>query len=527
MRLWGLAGTGIAWATLATMSAAGCQARIPVSGEWIGAVRQDRQWHAARITLSESGPTIRGTASVGGLGILRVPVTGTIHGDVLQLHFGTRELESVAFSAQLDRTGLHSDPERWEGPALQFFRPVALAPDALAEYAGWYASDTGERVIVMPGSEGGLRFFGLGRLSGTLLPRVRDAFDVSYIDQVPTIMKTAARFLRDPAGRVSSLEIGDDAEEHHTALARIAHPPFSQSQIAFQHDGLRLRGTLFAPADGRRHPALVLAHGTGHATADRAYELSLINEFLAQGIAVFVFDKRGCGASSGDWRTASLEDLASDVSAAVAAIRTNAAVDAAKVGVYGISEGGWIAPIVAKSSPEIAFVINQGGPAVAPLEDELDDLTAGVAELKLATADHAAAMRLVRAWVGLYRSSDGSAEYRSTLTQVRSQAWFQPFASRLPETETDWEVQWWRKRGQHDPAPFWENRRVPTLVLIGSEDDTMDLAKNLALFRSYQKGGATMELRIVDGADHGLRVHGKLAPETPPQVAAWIRDAVG
>ncbi|HXV13772.1 MAG TPA: alpha/beta fold hydrolase, partial [Candidatus Krumholzibacteria bacterium] len=406
------------------------------------------------------------------------------------------------------------------GPAFNLTRAVDLPAERMNEYVGWYAGEVEDAVVVTPGSEGGLRFFHLGRLSGTLRPLARDEFAMASLDQASTVLRVRARFTRDASGRVAGLDIGDDPVAHRTRLARIATPPFRQQHVDFRNGDVRLGGTLFSPADDLAHPAIVFIHGTGYQTADRGYEMSLTTTFLQRGIAVLLFDKRGCGSSSGSWRTASLSDLAEDVAAAVAALGSNPAVDADRIGVYGVSEGGWVAPMVAHSAA-IAFVINQGGPAVTPLEDELDDLTTGIARLGLAREDSISAMNLARAWVELYRSAEAMPRYRAALDAARARPWFAPFESRFPTSEDDWEVQWWRKRGRLDPLPLWEAVPVPALVLIGEKDATMDVAKNVALFERVEQSGR-VELRVIPDADHGLFVSGGLAANFPDAVADWI-----
>ncbi len=496
-----------------------------VAGDWIGAVRTGMTWHAARLRLEQSDAGLSGTADIMGLNVLGVPVDGTISRDRFQLRLAARGLSEIPFEGRMLDGALRSDTRQWRGPGVNFVRATTLPEEALREYAGWYEGDVAGRVVVMPGSEGGLRFFNLGRLSGTLLPTSRDAFAQAYLDQASTTLTVQARFTRGASGRVTGLDIGDDPVENRTALKRVAQPPYGQERFAFRNGKVSLRGVLFSPEGGGPHPAVVFIHGTGYATADRPYEMSLLYPFLDRGIAVLLFDKRGCGKSTGDWRTASLEDLAGDVGAAVEALRCHPSIAPFKIGVYGISEGGWVAPIVAGTS-RLAFLVNQGGPAVPPLEDEIDDLTAGVGRLGLPPSEHAVALDLARAWVELYRSPEAMPRYLAALEAARQRPWFGPIEDRLPTSEDDWEVQWWRKRGRLDPLPHWTAVDIPALVLIGENDDTMSCEKNIALFKKIGQSAASLDVRVVSGADHGLRVQGAVAPGILEEVADWILDVV-
>jgi dienelactone hydrolase len=52
-------------------------------------------------------------------------------------------------------------------------------------------------------------------------------------------------------------------------------------------------------------------------------------------------------------------------------LRAQPGVDPAKVGVWGLSEGGWVAPLAASRSSEVAFVIVVGGNAMPPIRQQL------------------------------------------------------------------------------------------------------------------------------------------------------------
>ena len=89
------------------------------------------------------------------------------------------------------------------GDSLRFEPQPSFAPTAaqLAEYAGTYASDEADATIVVDVREGALRVrFADGRMLGRLTPAFPDAFEGAG----------AVRFLRDSAGRVTSLSVRED-----------------------------------------------------------------------------------------------------------------------------------------------------------------------------------------------------------------------------------------------------------------------------------------------------------------------------
>jgi uncharacterized protein len=84
----------------------------------------------------------------------------------------------------------------------------------------------------------------------------------------------------------------------------------------------------------------------GSGPSDRRNDgfFDLLRDHLAKvGVAVLAYDKRSAGRSTGDWATATVDDLAADAAAAVAALQAHPQVSRGTVGVLGHSEGGWVA----------------------------------------------------------------------------------------------------------------------------------------------------------------------------------------
>lgn len=104
-----------------------------------------------------------------------------------------------------------------------------------------------------------------------------------------------------------------------------------------------LRGTVVSPAAAGRHPAVVLVHGAG--PGRRSDLIELAEHFARAGIVALVYDKRNVGYSAVTNRDFGL--LAEDALVSVRLLRQRENVDPARVGLWGISEGGWVVPIAA------------------------------------------------------------------------------------------------------------------------------------------------------------------------------------
>ncbi len=153
-------------------------------------------------------------------------------------------------------------------------------------------------------------------------------------------------------------------------------PGYTEEPFAFdsEYDGATLRGTLTLPHGPGPHPGIVWVHGSGHTPRSEAMFFPLYLSDL--GFAVLAFDKRGVGESEGsysmpDGTTFSapfLRRRGADVASAMNALRRHRRTTDGPVGLFGISQAGWVIPVAA-SSTECAFTLTMSGGAT-PLSQE-------------------------------------------------------------------------------------------------------------------------------------------------------------
>jgi dipeptidyl aminopeptidase/acylaminoacyl peptidase len=133
-------------------------------------------------------------------------------------------------------------------------------------------------------------------------------------------------------------------------------------------DGKPVPAYLFVPPGldrGRRHPAIVWVHGDGvtqnydgwHVRRDYAVYYSF-HQYLAQrGYVVLAVDYRGSIGYGRDWRQGHFRDLGGrdyeDVAAGVDYLKTRAEVDLTRVGVWGLSYGGFMTLQALTVTPEL------------------------------------------------------------------------------------------------------------------------------------------------------------------------------
>jgi len=303
-----------------------------------------------------------------------------------------------------------------------------------------------------------------------------------------------------------------------------------REEVRFESGGLTLAGTLHRPAGPGPHPALVMLQGSGEEDRDsKGYFPPIRDEFLANGIAVYSWDKPGVGGSSGDWHQRDLFDRANEALDAIAALRAQPGIDPARVGIWGHSQGGWIGPLAASKAHDLAFLIVNSGPAVDVHEQDLygieqtlrrdgaseDEITDALAFMSRVHEATIAAMPYDEAVSTILEPARGSAGETY-------------FGEIYPEL---WQFLVIVSQNLYDPASVLEQISCPTLVLFGELDVLTPVARSVPIFEAAfaKSGNANLTITVFPGANHRILVGDPptFAPGYLETMSSWIRQQVG
>ena len=266
----------------------------------------------------------------------------------------------------------------------------------------------------------------------------------------------------------------------------------TEEALSFESGDVRLHGTMLVPEQSGRVPAVVLVHGAGPGKRD---ENRPIAEALArEGFLTLIYDKRTQGYSANPAGDRSYSLLADDAVAAVQMLQQRDEVNPAQVGLWGLSEGGWVAPLAATRSTDIAFVITVAGGGVGPAEQS--------------------------AW-----ATEGALRRQGVTSEGSLRALADHTYRFLISAELFAE-------GTYDPAPVLEQLRQPVLALWGSLDRVMPAAKSARVMRrALARGGHRhYVLRFISDASHDAsavaenQVTGAPAPGYVETMTSWLRN---
>ena len=378
----------------------------------------------------------------------------------------------------------------------------AASGDDVEKFAGVYQLYPGQFVYIQPwpGGGGQLTYSDDAGHVRALFPTSKNLFTAGPGLLVRTPVEMTITFIPDPNGRIIRLI---QQKAGSAALAARKLGSYKREQVQFPSGAERITGILLTPAGKGPFPAMVLIHGTG--ATDRNTVFPIVQFLLSHGMALLGYDKRGVGESTGDWHAASLEELAADAIAAVKFLKTRKEIDPARIGVFGASQGGWVAPLAAARSADIAYVISVSGPGVSPAEVDRDHLENALRIKGFPEQEISQALALLTLRDAVATGKENLETLQAAIANARQQAWF-PYAALPPSIDRSLMAHWSRLPLDYDPRPALEKLHVPVLALFGKLDQTVLAAKNAAQWQqALEKGGAKdWTIQIYPSGNHML-----------------------
>jgi dienelactone hydrolase len=152
--------------------------------------------------------------------------------------------------------------------------------------------------------------------------------------------------------------------------------------VEFVSHGAKLSGAVVLPRIGQIRAAVVFIHGSGKQTRN----LTWAGRFASEGIAALVYDKRGVGKSGGEYEDKqnvsekNISLLADDSVSALGALASHPSLKGVPLGLTGISQAGWIAPLAAQRSRLAKFLVLWSGPVCKVSEEDIFSKHTGDAE---------------------------------------------------------------------------------------------------------------------------------------------------
>jgi pimeloyl-ACP methyl ester carboxylesterase len=482
------------------------QSPSALTGEWVGNIDSPGKSEFARLSLTENAGEfqrplkaklslvqLEGSLVRLELSSLKLVMTGTLAGDVI---YGEAEVPGTKAQFHLTRTR-------------------KVRPEILASYVGAYRFRNGDYLVVDSFADTPDTLFVTDVKTGearAVFPRSETQFTGGPALRVVSPTRQTLSF---SGAGVHVIDLDRKGRESGAFATRV---PIRQEEVTFKNGDVTLSGTLLIPSAKGKRPAVVFTHGGGPVLREVMWGLGYL--YAARGFVVLSYDKRGVGKSTGNWREASFEQLADDAVAAAKFLQSRTDIAPRQIGFWGLSQGGWIAPLAASRFPDAAFAIALSGGGLSPAETELFDT-----EYELTKAGYTANevkdaltfQRLKNEIIASPTTSNAKwDEYARARAIAKDKKWFRHQGIDVygAEKRDDGFWSFMRRFYAYDPAPTLRASRAPLLAIFGELDTPEGVKAEVRAIRQIldQAGRRDYTVKVYPNGSHNLM---EVPPDNP------------
>lgn len=336
--------------------------------------------------------------------------------------------------------------------------------------------------------------------------------------------------------------------------------------VKFTLNGKEIGGILAHPESKAPYPAIILLHGADRSSAKDPYYEEHAENLIRSGFAVLRYDGPGWG-NSNNAGFETLEYRTEEAIAAVKYLQSRPDIKSNAVGLWGISQGGWICQMTAASYEGVAFIIPVSGPGVTPAEQEVyrveaESRAAGFNDDEIAKAVLMRRLMVdivlcdpIYQKVNLFESQwlgagpwsemtelayspdpvDPVAEFGKVIEifkTIKDERWTKflhldqvlPMFNSFPPQA--WEMIKAQMRAVMDvnPADFLTKVHCPVLAIFGENDTSIPVDQSITLYKQYlgKAGNEAVVIKVFPNASHTIRVGERFASGYFDLMLDWL-----
>jgi uncharacterized protein len=264
-------------------------------------------------------------------------------------------------------------------------------------------------------------------------------------------------------------------------------PPkaYSTEKLSVKSTGVNLSAEIYKPATNKLHPAMVLLQGS---TTGLKKQYSFYANFFANnGFEVLIFDKRGNGESTGNYSTASYDDLADDAISCLNVLKNSKYVDTTKIGLWGFSQGAMLLPYIMTKTNIPSFLI-----AVSPEVHSISQASAFSDSLRIVNRGNSPANGhiVAESHRQVEKMIRNGSDYKEVETYINQNAVKNNFMNQtglygnISINKNEFDGYYWKGR-EKDFYPYWKSINIKTLILFGEDDEYINANKNESSIISF------------------------------------------
>lgn len=280
-------------------------------------------------------------------------------------------------------------------------------------------------------------------------------------------------------------------------------------EIAFESGPFHVVGDLRLPPGTGPHPVVLFVHGDGpnNRTSGVTYP-PIMERMLRAGYATFAWDKPGTGESTGDIdRSRLTEQRAQIVLDAMEVLGGRPEIDRARVGLWGISQAGYVMPRVLEQTDDVAFMIAVSCAGAPGVEQGIYLLASQMVCFGHSPGD----MDELEEGIRAFTLADTYEEYLRHRKPFVDMPAFQALARFGQRMEVSPREEWHpadpaREYYGYDPMEAIRRTNIPILAVFGERDTQVDPFQGSTAWRQAleEAGNPFSRVEIFPGTDHNI-----------------------
>jgi pimeloyl-ACP methyl ester carboxylesterase len=315
-------------------------------------------------------------------------------------------------------------------------------------------------------------------------------------------------------------------------------------EITFQSGLFTLVGDLRLPEGSSPYPVVVFVHGDGPNSRIAGGTYPPIMERMARaGYATFAWDKPGTAESIGEIDGNQLGAQRSQIVLdAIEMLLTRPDIDADQIGLWGISQAGYVMPRVLARSDDVSFMIAVSCPGM-PGVDQGAYLVSSQAICAGVPAEDAEQMRELLAVIERVETYEEYVQIKERLDTLAGIEIASIFGYRMGvRPEEEWHGP--NLQGEYfwNPIEVIEQTTIPVLAFFGERDTQVDPFQSAqAYLQALERAGnPNYRVELIPGTDHNIVLSEtgcleeretrsrwewtRYAPEYLDILEEWLRD---
>jgi len=276
----------------------------------------------------------------------------------------------------------------------------------------------------------------------------------------------------------------------------------SSEKLKFSFENFKISGELLIPEGNGPFPLVIMVHGDG--PAYMSYFPKLKNTFLKAGYATLMWDKPGYGKSTGKFSDKNLKsERAGILLTAIDEMKKHPKISADKIGIWGISQAGYVIPKVLEKKDDIAFMILVGCAGETGIRQTAYYIKA---QLMCIGVPENEAIEAEQNFIGLFYAKTFNEYYKCAKPLFDNPAQREMGFVSAMWTKEEWKPMNKSSESFFNPMDVFEKIKIPALVFFGDLDKNVDPFQGRDAYKkAFQKANnPNYKVIMIEGADHNI-----------------------